>query len=145
MGRTRLAVAGVVVIAAMGLTSCRIPSPLSYPLELTPPVDATAEVHELIGDPPPAATRAHDAATHLAMRLTGQREGCEVFTIAQVIWVAPTEPATAAIEVRGLCDDAVEGIWYEVTIEGDDQFGWVVATATTQQICARGVSGGLCV
>ena len=79
------------------------------------------------------------------MKLTGQREGCEVLTIAQVVWVAPSEPASAAIEVRGLCDDAVEGLWYEITIEGDDQLGWVAATATRQEICARGVSGALCV
>ena len=132
-------------LAAVMMTACRVPSPLSYPLELTPPVDATTEVQSLLGEPPPVATRPHDVATNLAMKLTGQREGCEVLTIAQVVWVAPSEPASAAIEVRGLCDDAVEGIWYEITIEGDDQLGWVAATATRQEICARGVSGALCV
>lgn len=134
---------GVVALASVLLTACRIPSPLTYPLELTPPVDATAEVQALLGDPPPAAQRPHDVAANLAMRLTSQHEGCDVLTIAQVIWVAPTEPASAAIEVRGLCDDAVEGIWYEITIEGDDQLGWVAATATRQEICGRGVSGAL--
>lgn len=57
----------------------------------------------------------------------------------------PTEPASAALEVRGLCDDSVDGIWYEITIEGDDQFGWVAATATKQYICGRGVAGEVCV
>jgi hypothetical protein len=145
--RTRVSRAGVMgalALSSLVLTACRIPSPLSYPLELTPAVGATAEVHALLGDPPPAAQRPHDVATNLARTLTAQREGCEVLTIAQVVWVAPTEPASAAIEVRGLCDDAVEGIWYEITIEGDDQLGWVAATATRQEICARGVSGELC-
>ena len=143
--RKRAAVIGVATVAAAVLTGCQIPSPLSYPLELARPVDATAEVQELLGDPPDEATRPHDVARNLAMALTRQTEGCEVLTIAQVIWVAPSEPASAAIEVRGLCDDAVEGLWYEITIEGDDQLGWVAATATRQDICARGVSGGLCV
>jgi hypothetical protein len=137
-------VIGALTLSFVLLTACRIPSPLSYPLELTPAVDATAEVRALLGDPPPPAQRPHDVATNLAVRLTAQREGCEVLTIGQVVWVAPTEPASAAIEVRGLCDDAVEGIWYEIAIEGDDQLGWVVATATRQEICGRGVSGGLC-
>jgi hypothetical protein len=140
-----MGVAGFVALAALAVTGCRIPSPLSSPLELTRPVDATDEVEDLMGTPPPVAERPHDVAKTLAMRLTGQREGCEVVTIAQVIWVAPSEPASAAIEVRGLCDDSIEGLWYEVTIEGDDQFGWVAAAATRQDICARGVSGGLCV
>jgi len=142
--RARVGLIGAFVISSAGMSACRIPSPLSYPLELTPAVEATAEVHALVGDPPPRAQRPHDVATDLAMRLTAQREGCEVLTIAQVVWVTPTEPASAAVEVRGLCDDAVEGVWYEITIEGDDQLGWVAATATRQEICGRGVSGGLC-
>lgn len=133
------AAVGVAVLGA-----CRIPSPLTPPHELTAAVDATAEVQDLLGEPPPASRRPHDVAQALAVRLTAQREGCEVLTVAQVMWVAPTEPASAAIEVRGLCDDAVEGLWYEITIEGDDQFGWVAATATRQDIGARGVSGGVC-
>jgi hypothetical protein len=133
----------VVVAASLVLTACRIPSPLSYPLELTPPVTATDEVRALV-DPQPVASRPHDVATHLAMELTGQREGCEVLTVAQVVWVAPTEPATAAVEVRGLCDDAVEGIWYEITIQRDVALGWSLATATRQEICGRGVSGAVC-
>ncbi len=81
----------------------------------------------------------------MAERLTRLHEGCEVLSVAQVIWVAPSEPASAAVELRGLCDDSVEGVWYELTIEGDDQLGWVVATATRQDISARGVSGAVCV
>lgn len=134
----------VTAVVALGLTACRIPSPLTYPLQLTPAVDATAEVQELLGDPPAPAETAGEVATHLAMALTTQREGCEVLTIGQVIWVAPSEPATAAVEARGLCDDSVAGTWYEITIEGDDQLGWVAATATRQDICARGVSGAVC-
>jgi hypothetical protein len=139
--RARALGVAAVAAAAMALTAC-IPSPLSYPLELATPVDATAEVEQLLGDPPQPATRPHDVARNLAVALTGQHEGCEVLTMAQVMWVAPTEPASAAIEVRGTCDDAVEGLWYEITIEGDDQL--VVASATRQDICARGVSGGIC-
>ena len=146
--RGRLGVLGIVGLTGLVLTACGIPSPLSYPLELTSPVDATTEVQAIIGDPPPAAVRPHDVATDLARKLTFQHEGCEVLTIAQVVWVAPFEsasdPPSAAVEVRGLCDDSVEGIWYEITIEGDDQLGWVAGTATRQEICARGVSGALC-
>jgi hypothetical protein len=79
------------------------------------------------------------------VKLTRQMEGCEVLTIAQVIWVAPTEPATAAIEARGLCDDSVSGVWYEITIVPNVELGWVAGSATRQDICARGVSGELCV
>jgi hypothetical protein len=136
-------IAGVAVATAV-LGACRIPSPLTPPHELTPAIDATAEVQGLLGEPPPVSTRPHDVAQALAVRLTEQRDGCEVLTVAQVMWVAPTEPASAAIEVRGLCDDAVEGLWYELTIEGDDQLGWVVAAATRQDICARGVTTGVC-
>jgi hypothetical protein len=143
--RTRLGVLAVATLAAVLLTACRVPPPLEYPLELTRGVDATTEVRALLGDPPPAAQRPHDVAANLAAKLTRQHEGCEVLTTARVIWVAPTEPASAAIEVRGLCDDAVEGLWYEITIEGDDQFGWVANEAWRQEICARGVSGTVCV
>lgn len=143
----RRSVLGVVVgvTAVLLLSACTIPSPLSYPLELTPPVDATPEVQFMLGDPQPGAADPHALATSLATRLTEQREGCEVLTIAQVVWVAPSEPASAAVEVRGLCDDAVEGIWYELAIEHDPGIGWFVATATRQEICARGVSGAVCV
>ena len=132
-------------VLAIGGTACRVPSPLTTPHLLTPPVDATAEIRQVLGEPPPAAQTAAEAARNLAIALTRQHEGCEVLTIAQVIWIAPSEPASAALEVRGLCDDAVAGLWYEVTIEGDDQLGWVVATASKQDICARGVSGTVCV
>jgi hypothetical protein len=118
---------------------------LTYPNQLTPPVDATAEVKAIIGTPAPPAETSIDAAEHLASKLTGQRDGCEVFTLARVVWIEPSDPASAAIEVNGLCDDSIRGIWYEVTIEGDDQLGWVIATAESQNICGRGVSGGLCV
>ena len=129
---------------AFTLTACNIPSPLSRPLQLTPPVDATTEVLAIVGSPAPPAQTSTDAARHLATKLTGQREGCEVFTVAQVVWIQPSDPAVAAIEVNGLCDDSVAGVWYEVTIEGDDQAGWVIATATKQDICGRGVSGTVC-
>jgi hypothetical protein len=143
--RGRRVLLGVVAIATVALTACRIPSPLTYPLQLTPPVDATAEVKQLLGTPPPPpAASPAEVARQLAIALTTQHEGCEVLTIAQVIWVAPTPPATAAIEVRGLCDDSVDGIWYEITITGDNQVGWVLATATSQHICSRGVSGAVC-
>jgi hypothetical protein len=145
MTRARLRVGGVVGVLAIALAACRVPPPLTYPLTLTPPVDATAEVQQLLGDPPPPSQTPHEAAARLASRLTHQIEGCDVLTVAQVIWVAPSEPASAAIEVRGLCDDSVAGAWYEITIEGDDQLGWVVATATKQDVCARGISGGVCV
>lgn len=125
-------------------TACRVPAPLTPPLLLTPEVDATDEVLELLGDPPPAARRPGEVAQRLAVRFTRQSVTCEVLTIGEVKWVRPTEPAAAAIEVRGLCDDAVAGRWYEITIEGDDQLGWVAATATRQDICKRGVSGAVC-
>jgi hypothetical protein len=131
-------------VLGIALAACRIPSPLTYPLMLTPPVDATTEVQQLLGDPPAPAATPGEVAQQLAVKLTRQMEGCEVLTIAQVIWVAPTEPATAAIEARGLCDDSVSGVWYEITIVPNVELGWVT-TATRQEICARGVSGELCV
>lgn len=140
-GRTHRGLLGILAILALGLTACRIPSPLTYPLQLASPVDALDEVLELLADPPAPAQTPNEVATRLAVALTRQSEGCEVLTVAQVIWVAPTAPAQAAIEVRGLCDDAVDGIWYQITI-GDDL---VVTAATKQQICGRGVSGSVCV
>src|SRR5262245_17264655 len=88
---------GLLGIVAIGLAACRVPPPLAHPLMLTPPVDATAEVHQLLGDPPAPAQSPTEVATQLAVRLTRQSPGCEVLTIAQVIWAAPSEPAAAAI------------------------------------------------
>lgn len=138
-------VAGVALLVLV-LAACRIPSPLTRPLTLTPPTDALAEIDQLLGDPPPPAETPSERAHQVAERRTGQSAGCEVLTIAEVVWVDPNEAtASAAIEVRGTCDDSVTGAWYELTFTGDDQFGWVVATATRQDICRRGVIGGLCV
>jgi hypothetical protein len=80
-----------------------------------------------------------------ANRMSGTKPGCEVFVVARVMWATAGEPARAAIESRGTCDDSVGGAWYELTLEGDDQAGWVVASATKSDVCKRGVSGTLCV
>ena len=146
MTRVGTRVAGLALLVLV-LAACRIPSPLTYPLLLSsPPADVTTEINRLLGDPQPRAETPLERARQVAQRLTRQHEGCEVFTIAQVIWVEPAEAnASAAIEERGTCDDAIQGAWYELTFTGDSTLGWVVETATRQDICARGVSGGLCV
>ena len=46
---------------------------------------------------------------------------------------------------KGRLDDSIAGAWYELTITGDDQTGFVVSLATRRLICHRGVSGNLCV
>jgi hypothetical protein len=133
---------GVAVLAAVAL-GCTVPKPLTYPLTLTPPRDATSEVQTHAGTAP--AFTAVGRARVVAASMSGVEPGCEVFRIAQVMWVSGGAPARAAIELRGFCDDSVQGAWYELTLEGDDQLGWVVASATKSDICARGLSGTLCV
>jgi hypothetical protein len=140
--------AGVTLLAAATL-SCTLPEPFTYPLQLTPPRDATAEVQRLavlngkggLSWPGPP----HGRLQYIANNMSGVKPGCEVFVVARVVWVMTGETARAAIESRGTCDDSIGGGWYEVTMEGDDQVGWTVASATRSDVCRRGVSGTLCV
>jgi hypothetical protein len=133
---------GAAVLASVAL-SCTVPQPFTYPLQLTPPRDATAEVR-LLGGQQPVPTAAQRAQV-VAHGMSGVKPGCEVFVVARVMWVTAGEPARAAIESRGMCDDSIGGGWYEISMEGDDQAGWVVASATRSDVCRRGVSGTLCV
>jgi hypothetical protein len=134
--------AGVTLLAAATL-SCTLPEPFTYPLQLTPPRDATAEVQGLAGSQP--VQTAEQRAQIIANRMSGVKPGCEVFVVARVMWVTAGESARASIESRGACDDSIGGGWYEMTMEGDDQAGWIVASATRSDVCRRGVSGTLCV
>ena len=134
-----LAAAGVALTAA-----CTTP-PLTYPLQLAAPEDATSEIQALVGNPSPPITNSADLADLVARRLVTVDPNCELQPAAHVIWRAPATPTVAAIELRFSCDDATAGTWYEVTMTGDSQAGFTVALATKQAICTRGVSGALCV
>jgi hypothetical protein len=133
----------MLAVLSVATLACNVPKPLTYPLTLTPARDATTEIRRVIGQP--TVQRPGQLAQAIAARLSGKKPGCEVFVVARVIWVSGGEPARAAIESRGTCDDSVQGAWYEVTMEGDDQAGWVVSAATKADICRRGISGNVCV
>jgi hypothetical protein len=138
----RLVVTGTALLA----TAACVAPPLSHPLLLGASQDATAEIQALLGTPPPVEKDAARLVATIADALAKQTNpGCEVLPAAEVVWRAPASPTTAAIELRVPCDDSVAGAWYELTITGDDQTGFVVALATKQSICKRGVSGTLCV
>jgi hypothetical protein len=137
----RLVVAGTAVLA----TAACVAPPLSHPLLLAGSQDATAEIQALLGTPPPVEKDSARLVATIASALAKPNPGCELLPAAEVIWRAPASPTTAAIELRAPCDDSVAGAWYELTITGDDQTGFVVALATKQLICRRGVSGALCV
>jgi hypothetical protein len=123
--------------------SCAVPKPFEYPLILTPPRIATTEVQRAVGQPTVRAPA--QLAQAVAAKLSGVKPGCEVFVVARVMWVIGGEPWRAAIESRGTCDDSVQGAWYEITMERDDQAGWVVASATKSDVCRRALSGTVCV
>jgi hypothetical protein len=137
----RLVVAGTAVLA----TAACVAPPLSHPLLLAGSQDATAEIQALLGTPPPVEKDSARLVATIASALAKPNPGCELLPAAEVIWRAPASPTTAAIELRAPCDDSVAGAWYELTITGDDQTGFVVALATKQLICRRGVGGALCV
>jgi hypothetical protein len=137
----RLVAAGTAVLA----TAACVAPPLEHPLLLAASQDATAEIQALLGTPPPVEKDAARLLATIADKLDQPGTGCEVLPAAEVIWRAPGAPTTAAIELRTPCDDSIAGAWYELTITGDDQAGFVVALATRQNICWRGVSGALCV
>lgn len=141
--RSSLLAAVVVGVMAMATAACVAP-PLTHPLELAAAEDATAEIQALLGTPPPVEKDSGALAATIARKLVTPIAGCELLPAAQVIWRTPGSPTTAAIELRTPCDDSVAGTWYEVTMSGDDQTGFVVALATKQSICKRGVSGVLC-
>ena len=98
-----------------------------------------------MGTPPPVEKDSTQLVATVAAALAEPIAGCELRPAAEVVWRAPASPTTAAIELRTPCDDSVAGTWYELTLTGDDQTGFVVALATKQSICKRGVSGTLCV
>ena len=108
MTRVGTRVAGLALLVLV-LAACVIPPPLTRPVLLTPPADALSEIQQLLGNPPPRAETPLERARQVAQRMTLQSEGCEVLTSREVVWVDPTETsASAAIEVRGTCDDSVE-------------------------------------
>jgi hypothetical protein len=135
-----LAAAGV----ALTVAACTTP-PLTHPLQLAAPEDATSEIQALVGSPSPPITDTAELADLVAHRLVTVDTSCELQPASQVIWRAPANPTLAAIELRFSCDDSVAGTWYEITMTGDDQAGFTIALATKQAICKRGVSGVLCV
>ena len=137
----RLVVAGTAVLA----TAACVAPPLTHPLLLAGSQDATAEIQALLGTPPPVEKDSAKLVDTIADTLDAPIAGCEILPAAEVIWRAPGSPTTAAIELRTPCDDSVAGTWYDLTITGDDQTGFVVALATKRSICKRGVSGVLCV
>jgi hypothetical protein len=137
----RLVAAGAAVLA----TAACVAPPLSRPLLLAGSEDATAEIQALLGTPPPVEKDSAKLVETIADALAKPSAGCELLPAAEVVWRAPASPTTAAIELRAGCDDSIAGAWYELTITGDDQTGFVVALATRQLICWRGVSGALCV
>ena len=136
---------GIAVGAVAFVSSACVAPPLTYPLLLAGEEDATVEVQALLGSPPPVITSSSELVAEVARKLVKPEPGCELFPASRVIWRAPAAQTTAAIELRIPCDDAVAGRWYELTITGDDQVGFVVALATKQSICKRGVDGVLCV
>ena len=137
----RVVAAGTAVLA----TAACVAPPLSHPLLLAGSQDATAEIQALLGTPPPVEKDSARLVATIADALDEPIPGCELLPAAEVVWRAPASPTTAAIELRTPCDDSVAGTWYELTITGDDQTGFLVALATKQSICKRGVSGTLCV
>ena len=137
----RLVVAGTAVLA----TAACVAPPLTHPLLLAGSQDATAEIQALLGTPPPVEKDSAKLVDTIADALDAPIAGCEILPAAEVIWRAPGSPTTAAIELRTPCDDSVAGTWYDLTLTGDDQTGFVVALATKRSICKRGVSGVLCV
>jgi hypothetical protein len=137
----RLVFTGTALLA----TAACVAPPLSHPLLLGASQDATAEIQALLGTPPPVEKDSARLVATIAGALAKPIQGCELLPAAEVVWRAPGSPTTAAIELRIPCDDSGAGAWYELTITGDDQTGFVVALATKQSICRRGVSGGLCV
>ena len=60
---------------------------------------------------------------------------------AVVASVTPGEPAFAVVDLRVGCDDSVAGARYDLAMEGDDSLGWVISSATRQDICRRGTGG----
>ena len=135
--------AGLMAVVAAVAVSCTVPAPFTYPLSLSAARDATAEVQQLAGTTPMSSPA--QLATAIAATMSGVKPGCEVFVVARVMWVAGGQPAQAAIESRGACDDSIGGGWYELTIVPDAQLGWVVSAATRQDVCRRGLSGTICV
>jgi hypothetical protein len=131
--------------AALLATAACVAPPLTRPLLLARTEDATAEIQALLGAPPPVEKDSARLVATIADALADSIPACELLPAAEVVWRAPASPTTAAIELRTPCDDSVAGTWYELTITGDDQTGFVVAQATKQGICRRGVSGTLCV
>ena len=121
----RLVVAGTAVLA----TAACVAPPLSHPLLLAGSQDATTEIQALLGTPR-RSRRTRPGSSQRSPALDEPIPGCELLPAAEVVWRAPASPTTAAIELRTPCDDSVAGTWYELTITGDDQTGFVVALAT---------------
>ncbi len=59
--------------------------------------------------------------------------------------VVQTEQTLAYLLVEGGLDDAAGGELAILTLEGDDEFGWVVVEISQRFICRRGTGGGLCI
>ena len=117
----------------------------STPTEpMTVPRDATDEIVDLLGTPGPTVERPEELAQAVADALVVEPSDsqCEAGPpTAVVASVTPGEPTFAVVEVRVGCDDSVAGARYDLAMEGDDSLGWVVSSATRQDICRRG-SGG---
>jgi hypothetical protein len=103
------------------------------------PEDATVLITDLLGDPPPVVIDPTDLAELVADALASAGDP------TQVDEVSSGEPATAVITLIVREDDSIGGVRYTITMEGDDSLGWVVASATSENLCRRGVDGPLCV
>jgi hypothetical protein len=103
------------------------------------PEDATVLITDLLGDPPPTVTDPSDLAELVADALASAGDP------TQVDEVSSGEPASAVITVIVREDDSIGGVRYTISMEGDDTLGWVVASATSENLCLRGVDGPLCV
>lgn len=104
----------------------------------SPAVDVTAE---LAGVSPQAS---FDALAAEVVRVLEERFPADSPGQAtDAAWAASGDAGTVRFRVDGLADDSLAGYDYEV---GAAERGgaWVVASATRQAICRRGLAGDLC-
>jgi hypothetical protein len=130
--------------AAPGDGTATTPAARAPEEPMTVPRDATDEIVDLLGTPGPSVERPEELAQAVADALVVEPpdEQCEAGPpTAVVASVTPGEPAFAVVDLRVGCDDSVAGARYDLAMEGDDSLGWVISSATRQDICRRGTGG----
>ncbi|MGD9705421.1 MAG: hypothetical protein AB7Q42_04245 [Acidimicrobiia bacterium] len=133
-------------IAGSRATSSPAASELGPADTMTTPRDVTQQVRDLLGTPGPTVGEPDELARTVADALVAGAAECESgAATATVESLTVGEPAFAVIEVEEGCDDSVAGARYDLAMEPDDSSGWVVVTATRQDVCVRGVAGDVCV